>query len=87
MIRYSLEATILQGKPRVTVVDAAGEIRFDWHYTDAVDENPMERERCSPDHFCVSRTNLQQLLKGLFLLSCVAKLESPRDTLHGCDCT
>lgn len=61
-MRYSVDAWLENGAPRLRLVDERGAVRLDW----------ICREDAGRD--CAARTELQRLFKDLFLLAGTARI-------------
>ncbi|MDP1709140.1 MAG: hypothetical protein Q8L89_08785 [Gammaproteobacteria bacterium] len=61
-VRYSVDAWLENGAPRLRLVDERGAVRLDW----------VCRKDAGRD--CAARTELQRLFKDLFLLAGTARM-------------
>ena len=80
-MRYTVDAWLEKGRPRLRLMDERGAVRLDW----ACREGAAERD-------CAARTELQRLFKDLFLLAGAARISEIgparavlADACLGCD--
>src|SRR3569833_1610489 len=69
-MRFTIEAELLQGAPRLRIFDAdSGALRLHWRYRPTLVRTNAEQTVCCDDHACAARASLHALMRELFLLS------------------
>lgn len=74
-MRFTIEAELLQGEPRLLIFDAdSGALRLHWRYRPTLVRTGAEQTVCCDGHACAARANLHALMRELFLLSCTGNV-------------
>src|SRR3569832_2423871 len=70
-MRFTIEAELLQGEPRLRIFDAdSGALRLHWRYRPTLVHTDAEQTENNDDQANTTRAKQHALMRELFLLSC-----------------